>query len=114
MVDDMMEKLFVPVEENGLADNGHTIPPLVCPICDLFLGWSHVNPNLNLKSSFHLRAHHSLHMVCILLCFPFINCHGQATISIDSLRNSPQQVFHYHTWIRLGIPRTLASIHALH
>jgi hypothetical protein len=46
MVDEMMENLFVTVEENGLANNGLTVPPLMCPICDLFLGWSHVNPNL--------------------------------------------------------------------
>jgi hypothetical protein len=32
MVDEMMEKLFVTIEENGLANNGLTIPPLVCPI----------------------------------------------------------------------------------
>jgi hypothetical protein len=46
MVDEMMEKLFVTVEENSLANNGLIVLPLVCPICDLFLGWSHVNPNL--------------------------------------------------------------------
>jgi hypothetical protein len=46
MADEMMEKLFVIVEENGLAYNGLIVPLPVCLICNLFLGWSHVNPNL--------------------------------------------------------------------
>jgi hypothetical protein len=44
----MMEKIFITIEKNDLVDNGLIVPPLVCPIYNLFLGWSHVNPNLEL------------------------------------------------------------------
>jgi len=41
-------KVIYNYRKNDLADNGLTVPLPVCPICNLFLGWSHVNPNLKL------------------------------------------------------------------